>query len=62
VALPEGALDGKIAFVDLRLYRTQDASGYDNTVAVRSERHAEALGNHVIAGESDLGAGPVRLF
>lgn len=34
-AAPEGSLDGKIAFVDLKLYRSQDGSGYGNTNYIR---------------------------
>lgn len=34
-AMPDGSLSGKIVFIDLKLYRTQDGSGYGNTNYIR---------------------------
>lgn len=34
-AVPDGSLDGKIVFMDLKIYRTQDGSGYGNTNYIR---------------------------
>ncbi len=36
-ALPAGAVDGKIVFIDQRMPRTRDVSGYASTVAIRSQ-------------------------
>lgn len=41
-AVPDGSLDGKIAFMDLKIYRTQDGSGYGNTNYIRSSSPAIA--------------------
>jgi hypothetical protein len=35
-ALPEGALEGKIAFINKRMERKRDGSGYSSTVPIRS--------------------------
>lgn len=48
-AAAEGSLAGKIAFVDLELYRTQDGSGYGNTNYIRGRSPSVAARKGAVA-------------
>lgn len=45
----EGSLEGKIAFIDQQLYRTQDGSGYGTVVPIRRDGASEAAKKGAIA-------------
>ncbi len=48
-AAPAGSLKGRIAFIDQRMFRAQDGSGYGQTVAIRSRGAAAAARKGAVA-------------
>ncbi|GAK32149.1 carboxypeptidase Q [alpha proteobacterium Q-1] len=48
-AAPDGSLDGKIVFIDLKMYKTQDGSSYGNTNYIRGNTPSVAARKGAVA-------------